>query len=495
MKLQIPGYDIRRQLAEGGMAAVYLAVQTSLDRPVALKVLKNTDNPSFSSRFLIEGRTLAALVHPNIVTIYDIGILDDIHFISMEYVDGGDLEARIRQGLPPKLAIDLTRQLAACLQFVHEHGIVHRDIKPGNVLFRQDGTPLLTDFGIAKSLQADNRLTQDGTAIGSPYYLSPEQSKGGVVNARADIYSLGIVLFEMLAGRRPFEGKTPIETILMHHKQALPALDGYVARYNALIARMAAKKPDQRFADCSALIAFLDREFPVEASPGAATGPGQIQTQTLVVETGRPPRKKAAKKRVVRKKTTSGKKAAPKPVRKPPFRTKKRGVSSGARSEQHARKYSTSIAFIVSVVLILVSILLNRETLFGRDRGEAENGIAAPPVFIWKDDEASNEPPLRQLLHQGRQHLQHDRLTTPAGNNAHALFLRALHLDPENAVARQGMIDIAARYTVLAQTELQRGNREKARMFLDRGFSVMPGYSGLESVQRGLAQAAEEAKP
>ncbi len=304
----------------------------------------------------------------------------------MEYVDAGDLEARIRQGLSPVLALDITRQLAVCLQFVHERGIVHRDIKPGNVLFRRDGTPLLTDFGIAKHLQTDSRLTLDGTAIGSPYYLSPEQSKGDAVNARADIYSLGIVLFEMLAGHRPFEGKTPVETILMHHEQPLPALDGDIARYNALIARMAAKKLDQRFADCSPLIVFLDQEFPANASPGPPVGAGQ--TQTLVVETEQPPRKKAVKKRVVRKKSVVRKKAAAKPVRKPTKRSKKRGVSSGTRSEHSTFKRLAVLAAVVSGALIVALSYLNLETLFGRGTGETGNGTVAP-LFIWNGEETS----------------------------------------------------------------------------------------------------------
>lgn len=488
MKLQIPGYDIQRQLAEGGMAAVYLAIQTSLDRPVALKVLKNTDNPSFSERFLDEGRTVAALAHPNIVTIYDIGIVGDIHFISMEYVDGGDLEARIRQGLSPAQALDITRQLAACLKFVHQHSIVHRDIKPGNVLFRRDDTPLLTDFGIAKQLQSDSHLTQDGTAIGSPYYLSPEQSKGDEVDARTDIYSLGILVFEMLAGHRPFEGKTPIETILKHHKQPLPALTGYVARYNGLVARMAAKEPGKRFTDCGALLAFLDREFPAGTVPGQESRGGQ--TQTLVVEAGQTAPKKTGKKRTTRKKTASKKKSAAKPTRKP-LRGRKRGATLGARAAHNARKRSVLSAAAVSGTVIVLLLYLNWATLFGLDRSGAENGTAAP-VFIWNGEEPSNDSRLRQLLHKGRQNLQQDRLTTPAGDNAHEFFRQALRLDPENPDARQGLIDVAERYTVLAEAAMQRGNTDQAQTFLERGFRVVPGYSGLVAVQRRIGEVGEE---
>ena len=215
-KMQIPGYTIKRQIAEGGMATIYLAIQQSLDRQVALKVLKHTDNPSFTRRFLEEGRTIAALNHPNIITIYDIGVVDSLHFISMEYIEGGDLSKRIKKGIKPVQALELIGILAGCLNFVHQRNIVHRDIKPGNILFRPDGTPLLTDFGIAKNLRLDRTLTLEGTAVGSPYYLSPEQSQGKRVDGRSDIYSLGIILFEMLSGKKPFVGKTPIDSILLH---------------------------------------------------------------------------------------------------------------------------------------------------------------------------------------------------------------------------------------------------------------------------------------
>jgi serine/threonine-protein kinase PpkA len=198
--VDIPGYKVERLIAEGGMATVYLATQESLDRRIALKLLKKFDKPEQSKRFINEGRIIASLNHQNIITIHDIGITGDQHYISMEYLEGGDLEARIQGGVTPAIAIDLLKTIGDCLSFVHRKGIVHRDIKPANILFRKDGTPILTDFGIAKQLEQDTRLTMDGTAMGSPDYLSPEQAECKPLDGRTDIYSLGIVLYEMLTG-------------------------------------------------------------------------------------------------------------------------------------------------------------------------------------------------------------------------------------------------------------------------------------------------------
>ena len=186
------------------MAAVYLAIQESLDRPVALKVLTDPDSPEFSERFVNEGRIIASLVHGNIVTVHDVGIAEGLHYISMEYVDGGDLRTRIADGQSPEAALDLAARMADCLGFAHRKGVIHRDLKPANILFRRDGTPLLTDFGIAKNQRLDSDLTATGKIVGTPRYMSPEQALGKPVDGRSDLYSLGVVLYEMLTGEPPY---------------------------------------------------------------------------------------------------------------------------------------------------------------------------------------------------------------------------------------------------------------------------------------------------
>ncbi|MGQ0595041.1 MAG: serine/threonine-protein kinase [Gammaproteobacteria bacterium] len=253
----IPGYRIDRLIGKGGMAAVYLAIQESLDRPVALKVLRDPDSPEFSERFVNEGRIVASLVHGNIVTVHDVGIAEGLHYISMEYVDGGDLRTRIADGQSPEAALDLAARMADCLGFAHRKGVIHRDLKPANILFRRDDTPLLTDFGIAKNQRLDSDLTRTGKIVGTPRYMSPEQALGKPVDGRSDLYSLGVVLYEMLAGEPPYSGDSEVDTILKHLNDPVPALPAACRRYQPLLARMLAKDPAARFADAGELLESL----------------------------------------------------------------------------------------------------------------------------------------------------------------------------------------------------------------------------------------------
>ena len=257
--MEIPGYTLERRIGTGGQAIVYEAVQRSLERRVALKVLNPvlSGNPEFTERFLNEGRILASLGHSHVITIHDIGVVDDLHYLSMELVEGGDLRARIREGLTPDTALDYVAIIADCLGRAHERQVVHRDIKPANVLFRTDGTLLLTDFGIAKMLGASTDLTLTGTTLGSPSYLSPEQARNLPLDGRADIYSLGAMAFEMLSGRKPFSADSEFATIHHHLTSPVPALPAGLEAYQPLIERMMAKSPDDRFASIDELIEAL----------------------------------------------------------------------------------------------------------------------------------------------------------------------------------------------------------------------------------------------
>jgi serine/threonine protein kinase len=177
--VNIPGYELVRELGVGGMATVYLAIQTSLDRKVALKVMRRNieDVDKFERRFLMEGRTLAKLPHRNIVAVYDIVKGDAASYIAMEYLDGGTLHERMRDGLSLAEAVAIVVQIGGALQFAHDHGVIHRDLKPSNIMFRDESTPVLTDFGIARQQDAQQtRLTQTGMLVGTPTYMSPEQS-------------------------------------------------------------------------------------------------------------------------------------------------------------------------------------------------------------------------------------------------------------------------------------------------------------------------------
>ena len=211
--ITVPGYSIARKLGQGGMASVYLATQHSFERDVALKIMSpllNSD-PSFAARFKREARIVAQLSHASIVPVFDVGEHQSCHYLSMEYLSGGDLKQRLLQGEHDlSLALNVCIALSAALDVAHRKGFVHRDIKPENVLFREDGTPVLTDFGIARALDSGRSMTLAGMLVGTPDYMSPEQVKGLELDGRSDLYSLGIVFFEILTGGVPFKDRKSV---------------------------------------------------------------------------------------------------------------------------------------------------------------------------------------------------------------------------------------------------------------------------------------------
>ena len=263
--MQIPGFDIDSEIGQGAMASVYLATQRSLQRKVALKVMAASlaADPTFCERFLREGRTLARLSHPHIATIHDIGNVGELYYMAMEYLPSGTLKERIAAGLAPEQGLLYVRQIAQALGYAHAQGLVHRDVKPANILFRADGTAVLSDFGIAKSLDDRTQFTQAGFAVGTPSYMSPEQARGMDIDGRADLYALGVVLYEILVGELPYRGTDALSTALAHLTEPLPELPIEHGRYQSILRGLLAKDPEQRFADAAALLAALDR-LPVD---------------------------------------------------------------------------------------------------------------------------------------------------------------------------------------------------------------------------------------
>ena len=249
--ITVPGYRIERKLGQGGMAAVYLAIQQSFGREVALKIMSpllNSD-PSFTTRFMREARIVAHIHHASIVPVFDVGEHQPYHYLSMEYLPGGDLKQRILKGSGnPQLLIEVCGALCPALDLAHRKGFVHRDIKPENVLFREDGTPVLTDFGIARAVDSGTSLTMAGMLVGTPSYMSPEQVKGQELDGRSDLYSLGIVCYEILTGTVPFRADSTLSVALKHLTEPLPTLPASLARYQGFLNRLTAKERDERFA-------------------------------------------------------------------------------------------------------------------------------------------------------------------------------------------------------------------------------------------------------
>ncbi|HSX91119.1 MAG TPA: serine/threonine-protein kinase [Pseudomonas sp.] len=288
MDIEIPGYQIERELGDGAMATVYLATQRSLERKVALKIMAAAlaADRSFCERFLREGKTLARLSHPHTVTIYDIGNVGTHYYMAMEYLPNGTLKERIAAGLRAEQGLGYLRQIASALGYAHGMGLVHRDVKPANILFRADGTAVLSDFGIAKSLEDRTQFTQAGFAVGTPSYMSPEQARGQQIDGRADLYALGVVFYEILTGKLPYVGADSLSTALAHLTEPLPSLPIEQGRYQEILAKLLAKDPAQRFANAAELIAALDS---LPAAAPLAEDNQATQFRPLPVDIAAPP--------------------------------------------------------------------------------------------------------------------------------------------------------------------------------------------------------------
>jgi serine/threonine protein kinase len=275
---RIASYTLLEPIGHGGMAVVYRARQDSLERTVAIKILSENlaASPEFLERFRREARTAANLRHPNVITVFDFGQDErGVPYLVLEYIEGPTLADLMDRGLDDARIPELLDQIAAGLDYAHQHGVIHRDVKPGNVLLTEDGRAVLADFGLAWLLEGAH-LTLTGGVIGTPEYMAPEQAGGEGIDHRADVYALGVVLYEMLVGERPFVAETPIGVLLKHLQDAPPSVlearPDLPPGVDAVMTRALAKDPSERFASAGELArafraAFTQTTAPVVTSP------------------------------------------------------------------------------------------------------------------------------------------------------------------------------------------------------------------------------------
>jgi serine/threonine protein kinase len=281
--LSIPGYEIQGELGRGGMGVVYLARQVALDRLVALKMIRSgaCASPEELARFTAEARTVARLRHANIVQIYEVGEHGGVPYFSLEYIDGGSLDKKLAAAsLPPRDAARLLESLAEAVDAAHQAGIVHRDLKPANILLTRDGQAKVTDFGLAKQVNADVVLTHSGAVLGTPSYMAPEQAAGKVkeIGPATDVYALGAILYEVLTGQPPFRGPTPLEIwarVIAEDPLPPSALRAGVSRaLEAICLHCLAKEPECRYSTAAELADDLGRFLagePISLRPAGPT--------------------------------------------------------------------------------------------------------------------------------------------------------------------------------------------------------------------------------
>ena len=459
--MDVPGFKIKQTIGHGGMAIVYLAVQESLSRDVVLKIMStsHSEGSTFVERFMNEGRIIAGLQHPHIITIFDIGISDDRVWISMEYVNGGDLKNRIDLRMTPIEALELVINIGNALDFAHQRGIVHRDVKPQNILFRRDGTALLSDFGIAKEEETDTELTSTGTILGSPFYMSPEQAEGLLVDGRSDIYSLGIMFYEMLTGERPYPGDTAIKVIMQHIQSPVPDLPPGLERFQPLLNGMMAKKRDDRIPTAAALVEQVTKlrdAIRREEDPS-------ITSEHEVEELHAAQQQLAAEKR------------------------RWRLVILGSCVVLLLLGLAGMLIYVESLrssglVKQLQHETVSTDPLVSQASTTAAGGANAAPATDPVPGMGKQDV-VQALEWLAKNSLQANRLTQPPADNAYYYFSRLLALDPENEAARNGFSQIAENYVAHAEREFSRRNYGKAQAYIALGLQVAPDNKSLLDLQ------------
>ncbi|MEZ5483592.1 MAG: protein kinase [Lysobacteraceae bacterium] len=411
--IEIPGYRVLRPLGRGGMASVHLAMQESVQREVALKIMSPVlaADPQFGDRFLREARIAAKLHHRHVVQVHDVGVHGDHHYIAMEYLSGGPV---LKKGQPNRgvgYALRVIREIAGALDYAHLRGVIHRDIKPDNILLREDGGAVLTDFGIARANDG-TRMTRTGAIIGTPHYMSPEQARGHTVDGRADLYSLGVLLHELLTGRVPYEAEDSMAVGIMHITAPLPELPPTLAGLQSLLDRMLAKEPDERFQtgdELARCVEKLERDSvgrggETQVSPAAFR---DYRPSPVTVVQGSPP--------VIRS-TDDGYRSEPRLGRLDEVAST---PAAPRRSSQRRRRPA------ITWMLLLVVL-----------------GAAAGAAWQFQDQLRALIPESRQVssLEQAQTALAAGRLENNGQTaGARELFNQVLAVDPDNQAARQGL--------------------------------------------------------
>ncbi|MFT3793088.1 MAG: serine/threonine-protein kinase, partial [Rudaea sp.] len=476
--IEIPGYHILRQLGRGGMATVYLATQESVQREVALKVMSPAllADADFSERFLREARIAAKLHHRHVVGIHDVARSGDYNYIAMEYLGGGPVLPRDGSSRPLAFALRVTREIALALDYAHAKGFVHRDVKPDNILLREDGSSALTDFGIARAANSATRMTRTGAVIGTPHYMSPEQARGKAVDGRADLYSLGVVLYEMLLGRVPYHAEDSLAVGIMHITEPVPVLPERLAVLQPLLARMLAKQPDDRYQNGRQLADAIER---IERGIAA----GDYPQLTDAADAGE--------------------------SRATEFRSEARGDDAADRAPLRPTTPVAALHHRVDPALGRLDDLgetgsyrvVGRAPRGAAKRAKHKRGWLAPlaialmlaalgaAAWHWQDRLRALVPSTanNETLARAQQALADGRLLGAGG--ARELFQTVRAQDPDDDRARQGLDQVGQRLLADARAALQKRDFAAAHANLDAANDVLGGGAQVEELKTAIDAA------
>lgn len=537
--MDIAGYKINKKIGKGAMATVFLADQLSLERQVALKILAPALawQRNLTERFLAEGRIVAYLNHPQIVSVYDLGAHDHHYYMAMEFLPGGTLEQRIKTGMSTAQALQLITTICRSLSFAHTHGVIHRDIKPQNILFRNDNTPVLTDFGIARLMNSDSRLTIPGRTVGSPLYMSPEQICGRKIDERSDLYAIGILFYEMLTNRLPYQSDQFVDIALMHKTAPIPVLPDELSVFQPIIDKLLAKMSDDRYGSAQELIDALeqiDSQHPFSApdthdrldfvghrvrkldggglhfvhkrnnladdatQPSIEPPVGGSDDERKINSEGDETTQSDQHVRQMNHRAPSHKKSE--------ITWRKKMVAAGAMLAVAGGIYFYN-AFEMSTQASTQSSPPAHEEVslhLGLYRGHEKSNpneqllLVSPPDGkpalpqdpIGDQQKVKHQKKVKQkiadLLAKAEKQLANDNLNAPAGDNCYETYQQILSLDPSNQAAELLLVKIGGAYHRLAKANQAQGQFQKSLLNVGKGLMLLPANKALLALQAEL---------
>ncbi len=464
------------------MATVHLAVQESVDREVALKLMSPVllADPDFGDRFLREAKIAAKLHHRHVVAIHDVGRHEDYHYMAMEYLSGGPILTKDGQPRPVPFALRVTREIATALAYANSKGFVHRDVKPDNILLRDDGSSVLTDFGIARAHDSAARMTRTGAVIGTPHYMSPEQARGRTVDGRSDLYSLGVVLYELLVGRVPYSADDSLAVGIMHITQSIPALPPALATLQPLLDKMLAKRPEDRYQDGDEVAAAIETlEYAIARGEhlDLAVPDEAYQREILGAVTPRQNEPITSPVPAV---------AVPRQREDPSFgrlddltNLTERRPSSGAAAAAHGhRETEPKSAWMSSKRMMWAAIAFSAL-------------IIAVGAVRYQDRLRALVPntELNDLIARADTALATGKLVGNQGDSARELYQMARTIDNDNDAARRGLAKVGERLIEQARVALSRSDLETARSLLATARELLAGGSEVERLETDLRAA------